>query len=81
MVDIETSATSKERKLTAVSPTESYKNALRYSPPSGSLAGISDVEEKMMEVFKQMENVETPHDSTMPEMANLFELLPKVIEQ
>ena len=80
MVDIETSATSKERKLTAVSPTESYKNALRYSPPSGSLAGISDVEEKMMEVFKQMENVET-HDSTMPEMANLFELLPKVIEQ
>ena len=67
-----------EKRPVAVSPTDSYKNALRYSPPSGSVAGIYDVEDKMKALLRQMESIESS-DSSMPEMANLFELLPKVI--
>ena len=61
----------------ARSPTDSYKSALKYSPPNGSSAGLNEAEEKMMEVFKQMESIETS-EPTMKEMANLFEMLPKV---
>ena len=68
-----------EKRPVAVSPTDSYKNALRYSPPSGSVAGIYDVEDRMKALLRQMESIESS-DSSMPEMANLFELLPKVIE-
>ena len=67
-----------EKRPVAVSPTDSYKNALRYSPPSGSVAGIYDVEDRMKALLRQMESIESS-DSSMPEMANLFELLPKVI--
>ena len=69
---------SKEKRQPAVSPTDSYKHALRYSPPSGSEAGISEAEQKMAMVFKQMESIESTDSGNLPEMANLFELLPKV---
>ena len=51
---------------------------LKHPPSSELQTGRNDVEEKMMSVFAQMESIEST-ESTMPEMANLFELLPKVI--
>ena len=67
----------RERRQPAVSPTDSYKHALRYSPPSGSGAGLSEAEQKMSMLFKQMESIESTDSDNLPEMANLFHLLPK----
>lgn len=70
---------SKEKRQPAVSPTDSYKHALRYSPPTGSDAGLSETDQKMAMIFKQMESIESTESDNLPEMANLFHLLPKVI--
>ena len=69
---------SPEKRQPAVSPTDSYKHALRYSPPTGSGAGLSEAEQKMAAMFKHMESVESTDSDNLPEMANLFHLLPKV---
>ena len=68
----------KEGEATVSTPPEASMETITHSPISELPAGKNDVEEKMTSIFAQMESIEST-ESTMTEMANLFEFLPKVM--